>query len=491
MLKVYAPDARYILMFRKLRVETMTVALFVGALAATFGLTALTAHATQRTSWACSKRRCLTGPTTTTTSFRPTSSTSSAPIAAPTTTSTSTTAPALPTAPTPSANAYTVPASIPGNCSVDVTAALNSWIASVPDGTSGAPNVLSFASNGCYAVGAVGGLNTNQHHDLIFEGNGSTFRVASAVNSASLGFGNDTNIAVQNLHVVGQNTISGIAAAEPAYLVSITYQASQFGASCSDGTGTTPANCAESGLSFDHVNGLTVNNVTTDGTWGDGITIGGEHDYADLTSNVTLNNVSVDRNGRQGIEVGTVNGVVINHTQVLHSWGSCIDLEIDSSDGTTNNVEIENSYFVCRNAAITPSNTSSVNGLFIHNNEFKFFNPGLQWVLEVLGTPGQNWRVDNNLVDMNMGEVPGLAFSNVKGIEVVGNISPEGAPPTARQGETLAAVSLSNDSGTISVTGNTFLGDTVAYVADSATAAAATITSCGNMFTLGVAPTVC
>jgi hypothetical protein len=51
-------------------------------------------------------------------------------------------------APAPAhAAAYRIPPSIPGDCSVDVTEPIQSWIASVPDGS-----VLAFGDGACYRI---------------------------------------------------------------------------------------------------------------------------------------------------------------------------------------------------------------------------------------------------------------------------------------------------------------------------------------------------
>ena len=61
-----------------------------------------------------------------------------------------------------------VPASIPSDCSRDVSAELLAWIASVPDGST-----LRFAANGCYRVDRT--LTIQYRNGLTFEGNGATF----------------------------------------------------------------------------------------------------------------------------------------------------------------------------------------------------------------------------------------------------------------------------------------------------------------------------
>jgi len=64
---------------------------------------------------------------------------------------------------------YRVPRSIARDCSVDVTAALLSWISSVPD-----DSTLAFDRNRCYRV--EGTLEIRGRRGLAFDGHGATFR---------------------------------------------------------------------------------------------------------------------------------------------------------------------------------------------------------------------------------------------------------------------------------------------------------------------------
>jgi hypothetical protein len=64
---------------------------------------------------------------------------------------------------------YRVPGSIAHDCSVDVTAALLSWISSVPD-----DSTLAFGRTGCYRI--EGTLEIRRRRGLKFDGHGATFR---------------------------------------------------------------------------------------------------------------------------------------------------------------------------------------------------------------------------------------------------------------------------------------------------------------------------
>jgi hypothetical protein len=64
---------------------------------------------------------------------------------------------------------YQIPASIAGDCSVDVTQPIVNWVASVPNNS-----ILSFGSDACYRL--EGTLELEGRSGLTFDGNGATFR---------------------------------------------------------------------------------------------------------------------------------------------------------------------------------------------------------------------------------------------------------------------------------------------------------------------------
>jgi len=385
--------------------------------------------------------------------------------------------------PVAAATSFDVPSSIAADCSTDVTAALQSFIDGVPDGTSTAASVVNFAPNGCYRTDR--GLSFVGRHDLTIDGHGATFKrtVDAAPNSIHWFWGDGARLGMRNLHIVGLNTSSGIAASvSPAYRAMM-FEPDRFGASCDDGSAGQPATCFESGIEFDHVTGVTVDNVTTDGTFGDGITIGGEHDASDLTSNVTITNVTVDRNGRQGIAIGTVRNLLIDHARVLHSWADAFDLEVNGSDGSITNVEIRNSYANTRTVAFASTGVAGVVAGNVHDNTVQFSNPAFPWLtVQPQGNPARNWRVVHNTSIVDRDETPAIAFANVSGVAIRYNVTHEGLPPVARNGEVLPAVAFgAGTGGTVSVSVNDFTGHTVAYTA----AAAISPIVCGNKLLAG------
>src|SRR5437879_3489445 len=71
----------------------------------------------------------------------------------------------------------TVPPGIAADCSVDVTTALNDWVAGAPDGAT-----LQFGENACYLV--EGTLVVKDRHGLTFDGNGATLQATTVKRSS-------------------------------------------------------------------------------------------------------------------------------------------------------------------------------------------------------------------------------------------------------------------------------------------------------------------
>lgn len=103
-----------------------------------------------------------------------------------------------------------VPAIIDATGSSDTSAALNAWIATVPDGS-----VISFPPGGTFRLTA--GIQLTNRHNLVLEGNGATLRPTGQVdiqaNSAFALWGGgtslNTDIAIRDFTIIGQNNDPG------------------------------------------------------------------------------------------------------------------------------------------------------------------------------------------------------------------------------------------------------------------------------------------
>jgi hypothetical protein len=143
--------------------------------------------------------------------------TTSSPIPSilPTPVPTPTTAP-MPVPPTPggrpfvapvTARTVTVPSSVDATGGSDASAALNAFVASVPDGS-----VIAFKAGGTYRLDS--GIRFANRHNLVFEGNGATLRPTGQTdshgNSAFALWNWNTDIIIRNITIVGQNSRPGV-----------------------------------------------------------------------------------------------------------------------------------------------------------------------------------------------------------------------------------------------------------------------------------------
>jgi chitodextrinase len=103
------------------------------------------------------------------------------------------------------------PSTIKADCSVDVTSALLSWLATVPDNST-----VSFSANACYRI--EGTLLLTYRHGLIFEGNGAIFRSFNPMTSGVWADGQravwrvvaSTGIVFRNMTIDGAYTHGGV-----------------------------------------------------------------------------------------------------------------------------------------------------------------------------------------------------------------------------------------------------------------------------------------
>ena len=178
-------------------------------------------------------------------------------------------------APTPTATGgVPVPGSIDATGATDVSAALNGWIATVPDGST-----ILFKAGGTYRLSQ--GIQIANRHGLTFAGNGATLRSTGSGSDqlASLfvmghqygsywRFGN-TDITVRDFTLLGNDPTPG-----------------------SYGGGESQA-----GMEIEGVAGLDVSNVTVRAVYGDGFKVG------DQSSGVVIHDSHVVSAGRNGVSI--------------------------------------------------------------------------------------------------------------------------------------------------------------------------------------------
>ena len=240
--------------------------------------------------------------TTTTTTHPPTTTTTTNP---PTTTTTTN----PPTTSTPPLVASTP--TIASDCSVDVSAVLTAYLASLPS-----RSVFTSPPGACYLVNE--GVQITHPVSL----DGGTFRDDSTTHpAANLGelrpvirIFDTTGVTLSNLTAVGANTVGAFHSS----LVT------------------------EAGVKIVSSSHVTITNVTTVNTFGDGLEL-----VADLTNHITtpvtgllVNGFTTVNAGRQGITLAEVNGATFDNVQIISPADSGFDFESDLPKLGSGNVTV-------------------------------------------------------------------------------------------------------------------------------------------------------
>ena len=303
-----------------------------------------------------------------------------------------------PTARASAAVAATVPSGIPADCSRNVTADLQAWIDSVPDGST-----LTFAPLGCYRID--GTLVLKNRTGLTSEGNNSTFRAvtdgselvrANSVRTRNLwSFLGSRDLMVRNVISVGANPHAG--RGELAYAPKFEAQHAYLT------MGTT-------NITLDHVQAYDV--------YGDFVWVGPG------TNHLTVRNSTFSRNGRQG---WTINGsdILFENNSISETRRATIDMEPSLPTWGAHNIMIRNNtigkgrllFFASVGAAAPIDNVSIIGNRF-------YGKPMTIYVAPPKGTRS-NYRVINNVSDAAVsGFGAPLVFRHVNGVEIRGNVQP-------------------------------------------------------------------
>jgi hypothetical protein len=216
----------------------------------------------------------------------------------------------VPVTPAPPVTGSTVnvPASIDATGASDASAALATFIRSVPDGTT-----IAFKAGGTYKLASA--MHLTDRHDLVFEGNGATLRMAgcNVEDSAFLLDGTpSTHIVIRDFTMIGDNSAAGTTGA--------------FVAGCESQMGV-----AIYGARDIEVTGVTISNVHAEcvyidaggnprgtGAWADGIS------FHDSTCRL---------NGRMGVAVIAASHVTVSRVTFERLAISVLDIEPTQAAG--------------------------------------------------------------------------------------------------------------------------------------------------------------
>ncbi len=230
-------------------------------------------------------------------------------------------------------NIYTVPTFINSTCATDVTAALNAWVASVPNGTAAAPNTLRFSAGACYRVdgtlgAAYGTTNPAGYHRsyLVFDGqqatiDGSFFLPPVLTNRAGISLIASDHVTVQGFTIKGNHpnpcNLSGTGA-------------------CQDGGYNSQREwqhgVAVFGSSFITVQGNTILNV-----YGDGVTLAQDPQTTD--SIVRFN--TIDGTGRMGVALTSNNRITIQSNIFDRISYHVVDIEAEIPGTQVSNITFQ------------------------------------------------------------------------------------------------------------------------------------------------------
>lgn len=325
----------------------------------------------------------------------------------------------------------TVPASIASDCSRNVTADLNRWIASVGDGS-----VLRFTPFGCYRVD--GTLRIENRNNLTFEGNGATFRAytdgrelgANARTRSQFVFAGGSNITVRNVIVRGANPHAGMD--DAAYVADLE---------------------AQHGFVIGGTVGIVLDHVQVYDVYGDFVYVGAP------SRNVLVESSVFRRNGRQGWTVAGGDGVTFDHNTISDTRRATIDMEPVSTSSAQRNVTFSNNtigdgrlFLVSNHGA----SAQTVNFAFLYNR--LVLKP---MTIHVEGDPGvrSHYRVIGNTSDTAASQEGGgvIYFDGTSDVEIRDNVVP------VQPNRGISGVGLANTTN-VEVSGNRF-PDAVAPIA--------------------------
>jgi hypothetical protein len=286
-----------------------------------------------------------------------------------------------------------VPASIDATGVTDASAALNSFVASVPNGST-----IVFKAGGTYRMDTA--LKFANRTGLTFEGNGATLR--SNGNSTETGalfwlsVGN-RDISIRNFSLVGTSTSPG------------SYVAGKEGAH----------GIIAGGLNID------VANVSVSAVWGDCFYVGGNS-----TNGVRFHDSTCHSNGRNGVTITAGSGVIIERITFVKVGYCTFDIEPTGSGAIANNITFRNNTAHWTSGpyggaffAVDGGHTgSAINNITVTGNTVT--GKSLRTVFSNGGTTRNSSVVFTNNSSTTSTSGPVLIFAYIDGLTVTGNQQP-------------------------------------------------------------------
>jgi hypothetical protein len=307
-----------------------------------------------------------------------------------------------PTQPPPSG--FLVPASIDATGGADASAALASFIAGVPNGST-----ILFRAGAIYRLDT--GLRILGRRNLVFDGQGATLRATGttgAPRSSPFLLENSTGITVRDFKLAGNNPDAGTAAAHHLDRQN------------------------QSGVAVYGGGDILITDTTITGTWGDCVYVGANAGiWAD---GVVYRDSVCKRNGRMGVAVVAGQNVTVARVTFDALAMFVFDIEPDTAAGGAINVTFRDStagtyglypgfseYFFGASGA----DGSTVDGVTVSGNTVTS-GKGLRVTVGQWGNPNRvrkNIRIVDNVATAQVGG-PIMDFYYARTVTVTGNTQP-------------------------------------------------------------------
>jgi hypothetical protein len=318
----------------------------------------------------------------------------------------------------------TVPASIAGDCSRDVTGELQAWVNATPDGS-----LLQLTPNACYRLD--GTLEFRDRHRLTFDGRRALFwamtdgrqfapRQARTRSQFRFAYGND--IVVRDVIVHGANPNAGTG--DAAYVSDLE---------------------AQHGFEIGGTTNMLLDRVQVTDVYGDFVYVGAP------SSQITVQNSTFTRNGRQGWTVSGGEDITFAHNSISETRRATIDMEANSTSATTRRITFSDNVIGAGRLFLLSQHGAtaiSEDVAFLRNRLV-----GKSMTIHVEGDPGyrSRYRVIGNTSDAPQSQEGGgvIYFAGVAGAEVRDNTQP------VQVGRGISGVGL-RASRNLEITGNRF-----------------------------------
>ena len=285
-----------------------------------------------------------------------------------------------------------MPSSIDATGSTDVSAALNAWVKTVPNGST-----IVFKSNGTYRLNSA--LLISSRQNLTFDGNGATLRSYGGYSESGsvLRVFGCTGITIRDIKLVGNSPTPGV------YIGGKEYA---------------------HGVQIVQGGDIEIDNSTISNVYGDAV----NSDYD--TDGVWVHDSTINRPGRAGIVVlSGINWLVENNYFYNPSNTSAIvDIEPYEADGVVRHFTFRNNTIAGNTFYFAANYGSAISDITISGNTA--LNGSLRAIIGRVGPRPQRVTITNNIakgpaVTWNPDALSGggMVLMHIDGLTVTGNVA--------------------------------------------------------------------